>query len=50
MEFLEDELERDEEYKLAAWMRKLRHERESFEEERARYEYDDWLFKRLARR
>jgi hypothetical protein len=50
MEFFEDELERDEEFKLANWMRKLRHERESVEEERARYEHDDKLAEELARR
>jgi hypothetical protein len=49
MEYLEDQLEFDEEYKLANWIRKLRHERESAEEERLRYERDDELAERLAR-
>jgi hypothetical protein len=51
LEDLEDELERGEEYRLAAWMRKLRHERESFDEERARYEgyeeHAEWANERL---
>jgi hypothetical protein len=50
LEYLEDELQRDEEYKLAAWMRELRHVRESVDEERARYEREDKLFEELARR
>jgi hypothetical protein len=37
LEDLEAELEYDEEYKLAAWMRKLRYELESEEEEAARH-------------
>jgi hypothetical protein len=39
LESLEEELEFDEEFKLAAWVRKLRHERESPEEEQARYKH-----------
>jgi len=49
MEDLEDQLEFDEEYKLATWMRKLRHERETVDEERARHERDDRLAEELAR-
>jgi hypothetical protein len=48
LEYFEDELERDEEYKLAAWMRKLRHECESVEEEHARYQRDTELVEELA--
>ena len=45
---LECELERSEEYKLANWMCALRHERESPEAERARYERDDKMAEELA--
>ena len=47
---LEEELERDEEFKLAAWIRKFRHEHETKEEERKRYERDDELAEELADR
>jgi hypothetical protein len=50
MEHLEDELQLEEEFKLADWLRNLRHERESEEEERERYEREDNEAERLAQR
>ena len=41
LEDYEDDLQRDEEYRLAAWMREFRHERETVDEERLRYERED---------
>ena len=49
MESLEDELEFSEEYKLANWMRELRHKHESEEAERSRYERENKLAEQLAR-
>jgi hypothetical protein len=48
LEFYEDELARDEEFAIAAWMRKFRHELETVEEERERYKRDDELAEQLA--
>jgi hypothetical protein len=50
LEIFEDELQRDEEYKLAGYMRKLRHLYERPEDERKRYEREDELFEELGRR
>jgi hypothetical protein len=49
MEHLECELERDEEFRLASWLRKLRYERETVDEERSRHECDDKMAEKLAR-
>ena len=49
MKDLEDELEFSEEYKLADWVREFRHERESEEQERLRYEREDKLAEQLAK-
>ena len=49
MEDFEDELQRAEEFKLASWLRKLRHERETVEEERLRYQRQDERAEELAK-
>ena len=49
LEQFEGELEHEDEFKIAAWLRELRYAIESQEEERARYAREDHLIERLLK-